>query len=417
MTTIAELSGTLQKLFTSTADELAKKTGFIKRQRQVTGAGFAQTVVLGNLTEPEGTRKQLQHSARQAGMQVSVQGLDQRFTSAAVRFTRALLEEGLRHLVTSSQQQVVMPHFNGIYLTDSTRVCWPDEAIKVAVRLELQRGALAACLTDIKRHDPKTGIIDQPLPAGALHLGDLGFFKLKRFHQWSASGVYWLTRYKAGICLYTPDGQPIDLKTHLTGDQPVSFPVRMGRGTSAVTATLIAAPLPPDALTKRQARLKEQARLDQRPLSQRQRDLATWTIYLTTVSDLTFDQAHCLARTRWQIELLFKLWKSHALILRSRSANPIRQQCEGYAKLLGILVAHWLLLVAGWQHDRLGPVDALRILRSHVPRLRAAFLYFSVFAEVFVALAAELLAAPRLAKRRKSPAAFQFWYTFEQSFP
>jgi hypothetical protein len=416
MTTIPELSHTLQRLFTTTADAIAKKTGFVKRQREITGGGFAQTLVLGTLAQPEATRKQLQHSASQAGMQISVQGLDQRFTPEAVVFMRALLEAGLTQVVTSNQASVILPSFNGVYLTDCTRVVWVNAAVKVAVRLELQRGAIQASLEEITRNDQKTAIIDRALPVGALHLGDLGFFKLKRFQAWNDLGVYWLTRYKIGTTLYTPDGQVIDLKQHLTGDQPVSFPVRMGRGTSAVKATLIAAPVPPEALTKRQARLKEQARLDQRPLSQRQIDLATWTIYVTNIPDLTFEQAQCLARTRWQIELLFKLWKSHAKILRSRSADPIRQQCEGYAKLLGILVAHWMLLVAGWEHDRLGAVDALRILRTHVPQLQRAFIYFSVFADVFHALAAELNLAPRRAYRRKTPLTFQLWYAFEESY-
>ena len=308
---------------------------------------------------------------------------------------------------------MVLPQFKGVYITDCTRVPWVNEGLKVAVRLELQRGALQACLTEITRHDQKTEIIERVLPSGALHLGDLGFFKLKRFREWSANGVYWLTRYKVGTRLYTLDGQPIDLKNLLTGADALSFPVRMGNGSSAVCAFLIAAPLPTQALTKRLARLKEQARLDQRPSSQQQIDLAYWTVYLTNVPYLTFCQAHLLARTRWQIELLFKLWKSHAQILRSRSANPIRQQCEGYAKLLGILVAHWLLLVAGWQHDRLGAVDALHILRTHIPRLRTAFLDFSVFAVVFHALASDLLAAPPLPKRRKTPLAFQLWYAFD----
>ena len=69
-------------------------------------------------------------------MQVSVQGVDQRFTPKAVGLMRALLEAGLTQLVTSSHAQVVLTYFNGIYLTDCTRVCWPGEAIKVAVRLE-----------------------------------------------------------------------------------------------------------------------------------------------------------------------------------------------------------------------------------------------------------------------------------------
>jgi hypothetical protein len=60
-----------------------QKTGFIQRARKITGAGFAQTLVLGGLAQPAATRKQLHHSATQAGMAVSVQGLDQRFTAQA----------------------------------------------------------------------------------------------------------------------------------------------------------------------------------------------------------------------------------------------------------------------------------------------------------------------------------------------
>jgi Transposase DDE domain len=122
-----------------------------------------------------------------------------------------------------------------------------------------------------------------------------------------------------------------------------------------------------EARQKRQSRLKEQARRDQRPLSQAQLDLAEWTIYLTNIPDLTFAMAFILARTRWQIELLFKLWKSHAKIATSRSADPIRQQVEGYARLLGVLIAHWMLLVSGCHADCLSPVDALRILRAQIP--------------------------------------------------
>jgi hypothetical protein len=59
-----------------------KKTGFIRRQRQVTGAGFAQTLVLGGLAQPNAMRKQQQQAAAQVGMPISAQGLEQRFTAA-----------------------------------------------------------------------------------------------------------------------------------------------------------------------------------------------------------------------------------------------------------------------------------------------------------------------------------------------
>lgn len=413
MTTIAELSNNLQHLLREEANALAKQTGFIQRQRQVTGAGFAQALVLGGLANPEGTRKQLHHQATQAGLEVSVQGLDQRFNEKSVRFMRRLLEAGMSQMVQSETKNSILPQFNGVYLTDCTRLVWTTVGVKMGVRLELQQGQLEACLMDLKTNDQRAAVIDYPLPEGALHLNDLGFFKLKRLRDWSKQGVYWLVRYKAGTSVYDLDGRRLDFKILLSGSEPLSMQVYLGSGSDRVLAELRAAPLSGEALTKRQARLKEQARLDQRPLSVHQQEVADWTLYLTNIPNLTFAQAHILARTRWQIELLFKLWKSHGKVLISRSADPIRQQCEGYAKLLGVLIAHWVLLVADWQPQRLGALDALRILHTHMTLFHQALARRSRFHSFFRNLTDELaLASPR-SKRRNNPLAFQLWESFD----
>lgn len=318
-----------------------------------------------------------------SGLSISVQGLDQRFSAASVVFMRALLADGLTQVIQRETDYPVLARFNGVYITDSTRDEWLGAGVKVGVRFELQRGGVQACLTTLTCHDQAIPVAEAALPSGALHLADLGFFKLKRFKHWSERGVFWLTRYKIGTILTTPGGQAIDLKCLLKGTAPLCVPVRMGKGRMTVNAMLIAAPLPQAERPKRWARLREQARLAQRPLSLQQLDLAHWTLYLTNLTDLSFADAHILARTRWQIELLFKLWKSHAGLLRSRSTNPFRQQTQGYAKLLRLLIAHWSLLVADWDADVLSPLDALRILRSFLPLLQHALSYLFPFTAVF----------------------------------
>jgi hypothetical protein len=350
-------------------------------------------------------------------MKVSVQGLEQRFTPRAVDFMGQMLEIGLTQLVSSDEGRKLLPAFNGVYITDCTRLVWGQAGVKMAVRWEMQHGQLQASLSALQQNDQKMAVVEQAMPTGALHLGDLGFFKLKRFQQWNAQGVYWLTRFKVGATLSSLEGVPLDLLQVLeTATTPLVMAVQVGVK-PAVSAYLLAAALPEAAYAKRLARLKEEARLDQRPLSPRQLAFARWTIYLSNVPDLTFQQAHLLARTRWQIELLFKLWKSHGKVLVSRSADPIRQQCEGYAKLLGVLVAHWLLLVTGWQHEALGALDALRIIRTHIPVLMRAFSHPPLWHDFFDWLRVDLRNAPRLSKRCKVPLAFQLWQDFDFVFP
>lgn len=373
--------------------------------------------MLGGLAQPSATRKQQQQAAGQVGMAVSVQGLEQRFGEASVVFMRSLLESGLEQVVRNEAPSTLLPQFNGVYITDCTRLVWDKVGVKMGVRWELQRGQLQAHLSELKQHDQKTAVVEYAMPVGALHLGDLGFFKLQRFQNWNAQGVYWLTRLKVGTRLRTRDGETLDL-LHLLESTTEAFvlPIQVGVKT-AFPAYIVAAPTPEAAYVKRYARLQEQARLDMRPLSARQTALAGWTIYLTNIPDLTFAQAHTLARTRWQIELLFKLWKSQAKILVSRTADPLRQQSEGYAKLLGVLVAHWLLLVSGWQPHTLGSLDALRLLCPYVPLLMRAFRDLPFWSILFDWLHTDLRLAPSRSKRRKVPLAFQLWQDFSFSFP
>ena len=65
---------------------------------------------------------------------------------------------------------------------------------------------------------------------------------------------------------------------------------------------------------------------------------------------LCVEEALVLARARWQIELLFKLWKQHGQIDEWRTTNPFRVLCELYAKLIAMVIQHWILLVSCWNY-------------------------------------------------------------------
>ena len=96
-----------------------------------------------------------------------------------------------------------------------------------------------------------------------------------------------------------------------------------------------------------------------------------WTIVLTNVpvSLLSTAEAMALMRARWQIELLWKLWKDQGVIDEWQTAKPERILCELYAKLLGMLVQHWVLLLSCWDDPHRSLVGAVQVIRDQVPTL------------------------------------------------
>lgn len=137
--------------------------------------------------------------------------------------------------------------------------------------------------------------------------------------------------------------------------------------------------------------------------------LAGWVILLTNAPAalLTFDQALELYRVRWQIELLFKLWKSEGLIDHWRTANPWRILCELYAKLTALLIQHWLLITGCWQRLDRSLVQACRV----VQRLAWALAFTMPVPDLFVLFLSLIVhclgAGARISLTRSSPPTFQ----------
>ena len=60
---------------------------------------------------------------------------------------------------------------------------------------------------------------------------------------------------------------------------------------------------------------------------------------------LTWEAVVVLYRARWQIELMFKLWKSHNRLATHRAGAAAEEQLAVvYVKLIAVLVQHWILL-------------------------------------------------------------------------
>lgn len=284
-------------------------------------------------------------------------------------------------------------------------------ALKVGARLELLGGELRAALRAGRSHDRTLEIGAQEMPEGALRLADLGFFDLKLFGELSAGGRHWLTRLMAGTAVYDAQGGTrLDLAGLLgsLGDGRVELAVEVG-AQARLAARLLATRVPGEVADERRRRLRKEAKKRRQPVSKERMRLAGWTILITDAPAelLTVEEALVLIRARWQIEKLFELWKRYGHLDKSRSRKPQRMLCEVYAKLIGLIVAHWAILAGSWRRADRSLVKATRTVRHMALSLAEGLGDPRRLARTLGSIARCLEAGCRVDKRRKQPGTAQ----------
>ena len=437
MTTIAQVGQSMQVILQETADEIGRTSGFVQRQSAFGGAELTQTLVFGWLANPQASLEALAQTTAALGGRISAQGLDQRLGKRAAGCLQQVLQKAMRQLVQAEKVPLsVWAHFSGVYVQDSTTVTLPADlaeiwpgcggghtsgdgaaALKVQVQWELQGGQLTAMDLEAGRTaDRSTGEWLADLPAGALALADLGYFSLDRLAAQAEAGSYWLTRVQAGTSLVDADGQHGTLSAWLASQTTtqVDCPVRLGAW-HQLPCRLLATRVTPAVAAERRRQLRAEARRRGQAVSQERLKLADWTVLVTNVPAewLTLEQAWVLARVRWQIELLFKLWKSHGQIDQWRSQKPWRILCEVYAKLLGQILQHWILLASCWDRPDRSIVKAAQTIRKHALCLATVFGQPAGFQQALLTLQRCLAHGCRLNKRRSDPSTFQILAAFD----
>ena len=167
MTSVAYVEEQLRDVLESRANEVARETGCIVRQRKLDGATIVQSLLFGFQQHPHASLEQLASTAQVRAVSVTDTAIDKRFNEACARFLHAMLQE-MSSVVVQAAQAVplkLLKRFSAVICEDSSTITLPDDladlwqgcggaqahtaaAVKVHTRLRPHAGALMGTQAD-----------------------------------------------------------------------------------------------------------------------------------------------------------------------------------------------------------------------------------------------------------------------------
>nr|WP_265037371.1 IS4 family transposase [Wolbachia endosymbiont (group A) of Anomoia purmunda] len=321
MDRIACLSKDLNEFFNEKADEISIAVGFIKRKRKLNGSSFIKAMVFGNIGVGD----------------CSIETMCQLLNEDSIEITK----QGLDYISLPSSMEDMYKGYGSSY-----RDC--ESNTKSGIKLQLVFDYLNQALDKLNliegiRSDQGYRDYLNGLSANDLLIFDLCYFVPSSFKQIDEAGAYFVSRYKSDTNIYDIEtNQKIELLECLEGQSLLEMEVLLGKEVKIKVRIICQKLTEEQSIIRRRA--NKLAKSHGYTSSQKNQKLLDWSIFITNVpeSKISAEQVLTVYRVRWQIELLFKLYKSH-IRLDELKGKPYRVLCELYAKLCAILIFHGIV--------------------------------------------------------------------------
>jgi hypothetical protein len=363
---ITQATACLEDIFNAAEiNQAARKAKVVIRTSKMDGISLLRTLTFGFLQNPQASLSQLCQTAQDVGVHISRQGLDERMTEATADFLLPCLAKVLKRLQSRcGLAPEVLKQFPEVYLQDSTVQSLPDSlqelfpgsggnASPAALKIQVLFGLLSGNLIHVKLQTGRSSDAHFTehvacLEKGSLLIQDLGFFNLDALQNVQDQQAFYLMRWRPDVTIFLAD-QPdmsLDMVRFLSAQShPVSeYTVLVGK-TARLACRMLVVHLPQEVADQRRQRLRQDAQRRGITPSKRSLALCEWNVFLTNLpaDRLSVRQILVCYALRWQVELIFKLWKSQAGLRFLPGKRKGRVLCEVYAKLIGIALSHFLV--------------------------------------------------------------------------
>lgn len=380
-------------LTSKTMNRIARQCGFLKRRSGKISPG---NLLIGFMLMASRGRNTYRDWAAEIGLlekkTVTRQSVCERMNPATESFIKKMVEHQMLKKISCSTGKVsgILKHFGHVLIEDSTTLSLPDELANEfpgnVVAGKRRSQAKIHALYNLTEnnfsflHLHSYANNDQSLAGhalaflkkGDLCIRDLGFLVLDVVKKFIANGIYFISRKTFNTKVYdVKTGQRIDLLKVLRKKNFFDGEVFMGM-THLLRVRLIAIPVPQTQASER----RRKARKDRKSSTNHSQDyyeMLGYSIYITNIDaqQCTAENIFQLYKLRWNIEIIFKSWKSNFVLnnlIHRHCKNPIRVKCIIYLMLLYIYLFH----VLWWKHCETQ-------IRKHSPLLQLSILKMSAF--------------------------------------
>ena len=342
----------------------------IQRKRKFTPQALAQSFILALLQNPKANGEDIASMAAASGIEVSPQAVEQRYSPQLADFFQKLFRRMTQQVMSSETALApILERFCEVILIDSRVITRPDSeeeifrgcggsyeggksALKLQTELDLRAGELRC--VQIEQGRSPDGASDRQLVAftpGSLRIADLGYFNLPVLQRIADSKAFFLTRLPHHTKIHIASEQH-DVIAWLNAHSRTVVDTWIETGAQAhVRCRLIAWRVPEEIANRRRQKLLEKTRRKTgRTPTAESLAACDWELLVTNLpaDQLSVQEAIVLYRARWQIELLFKRWKSLCLIDELDGRNDVVTMVRFWARLCAAIVQHWLTVSAAW---------------------------------------------------------------------
>ena len=361
------------------ADEIelfARKKQFVQRKSKLDGKIFLSLIVFNvNSLHDESLNDLTVDLAQNYKVDITKQGLQDRFNACAVSFLTAALENLLNKQLAGKVSFPNCIEFKRFLIKDS--VCFQIDsslaeyypgsggsASKANVRIQFEYDLLNGTIVDLSLNafndqDAKNSIATLELvEQGDLIVRDLAYMHLDALHGIIQNYAHFLSRLNSTTKVYRKhNGEFVELDfsaiikymrdNKITQTEEI---VALGENKD-LQVRLFLFLMPTAVHNQRIRKAQKSAKKKGYQVSKAFKIRAALSLFITSapIELLSIDEAYKIYSLRWQIELTFKIWKSICKIDKVKKVKKERLECYIFAKLL-IIVLCWRI---AWFTNRL----------------------------------------------------------------